>query len=104
MIELANNNYVIFFFFFLFFLHLSVIVSPENSVTIEPSFLIAEYGSSPSLTCATMAGPDNTFYWYYNISGTVCSEDCAGTVESFNDFLSSKNYNVLLVCVSNLYQ
>ncbi|XP_019861680.1 PREDICTED: hemicentin-1-like, partial [Amphimedon queenslandica] len=77
----------------------TVYVSPDGSVIIEPSFLIAEYGSSPSFTCTTMAGPNNAFYWYYNISGAVCNEDCTGTDESFNDFLSNINSSINLTLV-----
>ncbi|XP_019859986.1 PREDICTED: hemicentin-1-like, partial [Amphimedon queenslandica] len=77
----------------------TVYVSPNGSVIIEPSFLIAEYGSSPSFNCTAEGGPNNTFYWYYNISGTVCNEDCTGTDESFNDFLSNINSSINLTLV-----
>ena len=42
---------------------LSPIVSPNGSVTIEPSLRIATNGSDITFTCLTRGGPNNTFIW-----------------------------------------
>ena len=68
------------------------IVSPQDLVTIQPSELIAEHNSEVSMTCGTTAGPSNSFFWFYNVSGIVCGDDCIGTTENFNAFLSGKSY------------
>lgn len=44
-------------------LFLSSIVSPNGSVTIEPSLLVAANGSDVTFTCFTRGGPNNTFIW-----------------------------------------
>lgn len=50
--------------FFLFLcLFLFTIVSPNNSVTIEPSLHIATNGSDVTFTCFARGGPNNSFIW-----------------------------------------
>ena len=44
-------------------LFLSPIVSPNGSVTIEPSLHIATNGSDITFTCFARGGPNNTFIW-----------------------------------------
>ena len=38
-------------------------MSPNNSVTIEPSMMTVDNGSNVTFTCSALGGPNNTFIW-----------------------------------------
>ena len=38
-------------------------MSPNNSVTIEPSMMPVDNGSNVTFTCSALGGPNNTFIW-----------------------------------------
>ena len=41
----------------------SIIVSPNDSVTIEPSMMTVDNGNDVTFTCSALGGPNNTFIW-----------------------------------------
>ena len=65
------------------------LVSPEDSVRVEPSLQIIDHGSETNFTCTAQGGPDNIYLWFLNASADVCP-DCFGSPQDVNQFLMSK--------------
>uniref|UniRef100_A0A1X7UG07 serine--tRNA ligase n=1 Tax=Amphimedon queenslandica TaxID=400682 RepID=A0A1X7UG07_AMPQE len=50
-------------------------VSPDGSVEIDPSIIIATNGSTVTFTCSARGGPNNTFVWIRsNATGLIANE------------------------------
>uniref|UniRef100_A0A1X7SM05 Ig-like domain-containing protein n=1 Tax=Amphimedon queenslandica TaxID=400682 RepID=A0A1X7SM05_AMPQE len=49
--------------------------SPDGSVEIDPSIIIATNGSTVTFTCSARGGPNNTFVWIRsNVTGLIANE------------------------------
>ena len=69
------------------------LVSPEDSVRVEPSLQIINHGSETNFTCFAQGGPDNIYLWFLNASGAVCT-DCFSSPQEVDQFLMSKLLDV----------
>ena len=68
------------------------LVSPEDSVRVEPSLQIIDHGSEINFTCTAQGGPDNIYLWFLNASNQVCT-DCSTSPQDVNQFLMGKKSN-----------
>ena len=69
------------------------LVSPEDSVRVEPSLQIIDHGSEINFTCTAQGGPDNIYLWFLNASNQVCT-DCSTSPQDVNQFLMSKKSDI----------
>ena len=69
------------------------LVSPEDSVRVEPSLQIIDHGSEVNFTCDAQGGPDNIYLWFLNASNNVCT-DCSTSPQDVNQLLTSKKSDI----------
>lgn len=50
------------------FIAIIFLVSPQNSISINPVTVSAELHDSAEFTCLSMGGPDNTYMWVHVFS------------------------------------
>ena len=70
-----------------------LLVSPEDSVRVEPSFQKIDHGSETNFTCIAQGGPDNIYLWFLNASNHICT-DCSTSPQDVNQFLMSNICNI----------
>ena len=66
-------------------------MSPNGSVTVEPSSLLANQTDTVIFTCSSEGGPGNTYEWFHN--GQIISGEISPTLTLANISVSDEgNY------------